>query len=46
MKAKTQIIYREVKKGHFVTPKYAQNHPNTTEREVRKIVPTPPKNKS
>lgn len=25
--------------GEFVTPDYAKNHPNTTQREITKIVP-------
>jgi hypothetical protein len=32
-KAKRKTVYRSSKTGKFVTKKYAEKHPNTTEKE-------------
>jgi hypothetical protein len=29
----TKVVYRSAVSGEFVTPRYAENHPRTTERE-------------
>ncbi len=35
-KQNTKVIHRDAESGEFVTKKYAEKHPKTTVREVRK----------
>ncbi|VVD91564.1 hypothetical protein PHO31112_01648 [Pandoraea horticolens] len=43
-KAPTKVVNRSSVSGQFVTDKYAQKHPSTTERQhVRTPPPTKPK---
>lgn len=34
-----KTVHRDSKDGQFVTEKYAETHPNTTERERVRVVP-------
>lgn len=44
MATKKVTHYRDAGSGEYVTPKYAQSHPNTTVKETDKItVKTPTK---
>jgi len=36
-KYRIQVIYRDAKTGKIVSKEYAEKHPSTTVREVRKI---------
>lgn len=39
-----QVVHRDSDKGRFVTEKYADRHPKTTERQViKKPAPAPTK---
>jgi hypothetical protein len=44
LKGPTKIVHRDSTDGQFVTERYAENHPDTTEKErVHIKPPEPPK---
>ena len=46
MSKKKKTVYRDSKDGQFTTKRYAESHPDTTEKErVRVKAPTPSKKK-
>lgn len=37
-----KTVYRDSEDGQFITKKYAETHPNTTEKERVRVTPPPP----